>query len=808
MSSLWQDLRYGIRIMRESPGFTLISILVLAIGIGFNTATYRVADALLYRPLLVPNLDRIVDIHGVRKGDNAIQPLAPADYLDWRAASRTVDHLSAVIWKKLNLTGAGEPEAFEAAAVTPGLFDALETKTALGRTFLPEDALKGQSHVVILSDAIWQSQFSRDPGVLDRRIKLEGIDYQVVGVMPRDFRYPPYAKMWIPLTPDEHDEAGFYLRVIGRLRPGVSLRQANAEFKILADRSEQKYPKSHSDRSTQVGLLRDYITSDLTASYMRLTTWAVLFVLLIACANVANLQFARMSARSCEVAVRSALGAGRIRLLRQFLTESALAGLIGSFLGVIFASWYLDSTVASMPSEVAQYLPGFSRVGLNTRVLLYAVAAGIASGLIAGIIPAVFASRPNVFETLKEGGRSVSSGRTHHRMRSMLVTSEIVLTLVLIIGAGLMASGIRKVREPNANIYPEQILTMRVDLPEARYRGSVEWRRFQQQLLPALRSLPGVQSTAVVTALPYASWGGNDVPFTVEGRPEPKPGSEPGAIRQSVSPEYFQALRIPLKRGRFLDWRDGENSPPVAVISSAAAQRHFPGEDPVGKRIKDGPAGSVAPWVTIVGVAGDVRQDPTNRGLDPALYRPFTQCPASYFFFLLRTSGNPRALMKAVRAEVTKIDRDQPLGQLSSYEQRISEQLTPFNYLAKGMGAFGIIALLLSAVGVYGVMAYSVTERRHEIGMRIALGAGRRQVLWMVARWGLHLTISGVGIGLAASFGFASLIQRLIFGVGTYDFLSSFACGALLLGTATMLACFVPVLRAMKLDPMITLRSE
>ncbi len=807
MRILWQDLRYGFRVLRQSPGFALISVFVLAIAIGFNTATYSMADALVYRPLLVPDLDRVIEIFTGPKGESANQSHSPADYAEWRMEGRTVNYLSAMVYQKLNLTGVGQPEAFDAAAVTRNVFDALEAKPQLGRTFLPEETVKGGPHVVILSDAVWQNQFSRDPGVLNRTIKLEGMDYQVVGVMPRDFRYPPTAQMWIPLALDgrEADHANFYLSVIGRLKPGVSLRQANAEFAMLAERSERKYPDSHANRRAQVVLLRDFISGGLSSSYMRMMIGAVLFVLLIACANVANLQFARMSARTHEIAVRCAVGAGRMRMLRQFLTESVLTALLGALLGILLTSWYLDMLVASMPSEILKYLPGWSRIGVNMHVLIYAVAASIASGLLAGIVPAWFASRSDVIGALKEESHGISSGKSRHQVRSILVVSEIVLTMVLVIGAGLMINGIQKVREPNTNIHSEQVLMMRVDLPVARYAGPEQWRRFEQQLLQALDALPGVQSTALVTALPYRDyWYGSSL--TVEG-PEPKPGSEPYAIRQSVSAGYFRELRIPLKQGRFLDKRDGENAPQVAVISNNAAQRYFRGENPIGKRIKYGPFDSPMSWMTIVGVAGDIRQDPSQLGLEPVVYRPFAQSPTPSAYFLARTAGDPHMLMTAVRTEMSRIDSEQPVSELTSYDKKIHEGLAPYNYAAESMGGLGIIALLLSSVGVYGIMAYSVSERRREISLRMALGASNRQVIWMVAKWGMHLTLSGVAIGITASLVLAYMLQRLVIGSGAYDPLS-FAGGTLLLAAASMLACYVPLRRAIKIEPMTALKAE
>jgi putative ABC transport system permease protein len=804
MRNFVRDVRYGLRVLRKSPGSAAIAVLALGLGAGVNTAVFSLADVLIYRPLLVADLDRLVVVQAMRKGSAASQPLSVPDLLDWRAESRTVENLAGVQWLTMNLSGT-EPATLDAARVSPALFSALGAKAELGRTFLPEEEQKGRDRVVVLSHALWESRFGASPDILRRTIKLEGEDYQIVGVMPKDFEYPQGAQILVPASignQEKSADASFEIEATGRLRPGVSLEQANAEFQTLARRSEQKYPGSHAGRSARVNLLREYVNGDEAKPFMQMLRGAVLFVLLIACANVAGLQFARISLRKREIAVRSAMGAGRARLMGQFLTESAIVGLAGALAGVACAQWGTYVLRAALPAEVARYVPGWSRLGVEWHALAYAIVISVAGGVLAGVAPAWVASRSGLAEGLNEG-RGMPGSRGRQRVRSALVVAEIVLAVVLLIGAGLMVSGVRNLAEPAAGIQADHMLLLRIDLPVARYGRPEQRTRFQEAALDGFRSLAGAESVALASSLPYAG-GANPTLFTIEGRPAPRAGTEPRGEQQAVSADYFRNLHIRLERGRLFDERDGEGAPAAVIVSECLAERYFAGGDPIGKRLR---LGAGEPWLTIVGVVADIRRDPWEHEIAPVIYQPFRQAPAQRALFLLRTAGDPRGLGAAARAVVARIDPDQPIRRVTTYRKAMDDRLVGLHYVASMMAVFGVIAMLLSAAGVYGVVAFSVAERRREIGLRVALGARGHDVVWMVGKWGLLLTGCGLALGVPAAFGLAGLLANLVFGVGAYDAVS-FAAGIGVLCAASMLACYVPVRRALAVDPMVTLRAE
>ena len=809
MRTLIQDLRYGLRVLRKAPGITAIAVLALGLGVGANTAIFSLSNVLIYRPLLVPELDRLVVVQAVKKGSDSSQDISAPDLLDWRSEAQTVEHLAGIEGVLLNLSGGGEPLTVDAARVSPALFDAFGARPALGRTFLRDEEEKGRDHVVILSHAFWESRYGAESGILRRTLKLEGEDYQVVGVMPKDFEYPRGAQVLVPAAFGNREKsahASFPIFAIARLKAGYSKAQADAEFRMLALRSERKYPESHAERSARVNLLREFVYGDEAKPFLRMLSGAVLFVLLIACANVASLQFVRVSQRSREVSLRGALGAGRARLMRQFLTESVLLGILGAMAGLACAHWGTYLLRANMPASAERYIPGWSRLGLDWHTLAYAVIVAVASGALAGLAPAWLAPRAGLAEGLKEGGRGTPGGRSRQRIRGMLVVAEIVLAVVLLIGAGLMVNGVQHLVEPVPDIRPEKALTMRISLPESRYPRAEQQARFQDQVLRAFASMPGVESATLATGLPYASYGGGTT-FTIEGGPAPRPGAEPNGQLQAVSAGYFQNLRIHLRNGRLFDERDGEGAPRVAIVSERLARRYFAGQDPIGRRLRTASADSENAWFTIVGVVADIRSDPWDHNIDPVIYRPFRQAPQGSAQFLLRTAGDPNGLAAAARAQIARIDPNQPVRDVKTYRTAMDDRLVGLRYVASMMAVFGVMALLLAAVGVYGVMSYSVAERVHEIGLRRALGAQNRDVVWMVGRVGLLLTLCGLALGVTAAFGLAGLLENLVLGVGAYDPVS-FAAGILLLGAAAMLACYVPVRRALSVDPMVALRTE
>lgn len=805
-----QNLRYAIRMLSKNPGFTAAAVLALGLGIGANSAIYSLADVLIYRPLLIPDIDRAVIVVGSAKTNRkAFDQVSPADFIDFERDVRSIEQLAAATQTSLNITGDGEPERVSGARVSAGFFTGLGAQPALGRMFLASEDSPGANLEAILSHSLWRNHYASDPNILARGIRLEGQTYRIVGVMSKDFSYPPDTDLWIPMAMDARERnmrtAGI-LTVIGRLKPGSSLTAARAEVEALGERIAERFPESHRNRAYRVELLREYVSGNLVADFVRMLLASVAFVLLIACSNVANLQLARVSMRSKEIAVRAALGAGRFRIVRQFLTESVLLGLLGAGLGVVLAYWGLALMRPALPASVVRQLPSWNRLGVDSHVLLFTLTIATLASLIAGIVPAWFGSRADLNETLKESGRGTSTSARRHRLRGALVVGQIVLALVLLVGAGLLAKGSRLVSDPAPNLDPATALTMRMTLADSKYARPVDVAAFEQKFVPALRALPGVTAATLVSNIPYSgSWG--NVNFTIEGRDPRAAGPSATAVNQRISPDYFRAFHLPLREGRGFTEADGRDAPNVAIISRAFANRFFAGQSPLGRRVKVGLASEGSDWMTIVGVASDVRQIPFDKTYRPVLYRPFQQWPARGFDVLIRTSGDPKQLEAAARARLTAIDPDQPIFQLKTLDQLFDDQLSGFRFLSVLMGIFGLVALFLSGIGVYAMMAYSVNERTHEIGVRMALGARAADVLWLVVRRGLVLTAIGLAIGLPATIALARLIANLLFGVNEYD-PAVFATGLVVLTGAAALASYIPARRATRVDPIITLRTE
>ncbi len=808
MKALLGDLRQGARRLASRPGFTAVALLALAVGIGANSAIYSVADALLFHPLLLPDPDRLVFTGGVeldRPSD--LDEITPPDFLDWREQTRTLEHYSASSGWSVNITGEGEPELLRGYLVTASFFDTVAAAPQLGRGFLKGEDEDGRQFVAVLSHPLWQRRFGGDRNVLGRTVKLNGRDYEVVGVMPESVRFPADAEIWAPLVFSAQGRVArgaFYLRSHGRLKPGVTLEEADAEFQVLARRVSELHPKTHARRSARVALARDYVSGNMTRQFTLMLMGGVAFLLLIACSNVANLQFARLVGRSRELALRSALGAGRWRLARLVLSESLLLGLGGGAAGTLFALWGADIIRRNMPAEVEIFLPGWQRIGLSGRVLLFTIAAGVAAGALAGILAAIASTRVNLNDVLKEGGRGGGSGTTRHRVRTALVVAQIVLAMVLLAGGGLMIQGYRAGIEPIPNLEPERIFTMRTTVPPGRYPEPRQVATFAEKLLAEMRAMPGAEAVGLITNLPY-SGSGSSSSIAIEGRPDPPPGVFQNARRESIAGEYFRAMRIPLRAGRAFRDTDGENAPLVAVVNDAFVAQYLTGEDPLGKRIRIG--GLEQPWITIAGVVGNIQLDFTHRTPRPMMYRPMAQAPTRFVSVAARTTGDPLALARAARAAVRAIDADQPVSHVSTMQKVISDSMVGPGYVASLMGVFGAIALVLSAIGIYSLMSYSVEERTHELGVRIALGASVGNVVGLTIRRGLSMVAAGLVVGLAAAIGMARLLADLIFGVGASD-VTALGGVAVLLGLVALLACYVPARRATRVDPMIALRHE
>ena len=807
---LLQDIRYGARMLGKSLGFAITAILTMALGIGVTTAIFSVCDALLWRPVPLPHLESLVTVLQSSPDDiNQWNSATPADISDIRRENTTLASLASWDGGLANLgASGGEPERVIQSLVTANFFDVVGIQPSRGRAFQPGEDQAGREHEVILSDGLWRRRFGGDPGVVGQSIRLDDQPYTVVGIMPASYDFPLATEIWTPmaLTPLQRStRRAQMLQSIARLKPGRTVQQAAAEISGIGGRLEKLYPDSNKNRHFVVWPALKFLVDYETQQYLVMLLGSVAFVLLIACANVANLQFARATGRMREVAVRRALGASRGRIITQLLTESVLLSIAAAGVGLLIAQWGTKMMQTGMPPEIRRYILGWNDMHLDSRALLFTLGAAILSGILAGLSPAWQCSQPNLTFALKEGGRSSSVGRGRQRLRNILVGSEVALAVVLLVGASLMVRGFRSFVKNGAAFEPSTLLTLGLAVTENKYPERHQVAEFYRQVLERIQAIPGVNSVVAVSALPYSdhSSGRN---FSIEGR-QAEPGDQPSGMYQAASPEYFRTLHIPLLAGRFLNPGDGADAPKVAVISERLARHWWKNESPVGRRIKIGESDFKSPWMTIVGVVGDVVHNPYDRVPRQTFYVPYQQSPALWMDIGVRTSGDPLLVAPAVTAAIRSIDPEQPVTEMRTMERSIHNRSIGLNYMAALMGIFGAIALFLSAIGVYGVMAYLVTEQTQEIGLRMALGAPRGSVLQMIFRRGLTTIGVGLIIGLPLAYAFARLMASLIFGVTASD-AATFAGIPLAMMAAAALAIYIPARRAMKIDPIVALRYE
>jgi putative ABC transport system permease protein len=810
MDTFWQDLRYATRTLRKHWGLTLLAVLTLSLGLGANTAIFSVADGFLVKPAPLPESERLavllqLDPHQTRDTTS----VSPADFEDWKKQNHSFDRLAAFTFDDVNLTGAGTPEKVQGVRVSTDFFDTTRVAPKLGRAFLPEEETPGHDAVVILSQGLWERHFGGNAQVLGHTVQIDGKSYTIIGVMDKDFDFPKTAELWLPLAleaKDKESRTAHFLLVLGRLRPGVSLAQAGAELRTIAAQIGDAHPQTNRGWSARAMSLRNFLIGDLTHDYTLLLLGAVGFVLLIACANVAGLLFSRSASRQREIAVRVALGASRGRIVRLLLAESVLIALLGAFLGFPLAKGALHLILTSMPAEVAKYIGGWNQISLDLRALAFTLAIAVLSGIISGLFPALQSSRLELNETLKEGGRGSSGSRGSHRLRGALVICEVAMSLVLIVGAGLMVKGFRALMDSHIGAHPASLLTLQVTLPEARYTNDAQRSAFYRQALQHIEQLPEVQSAAVLYRLPFADGAGRR-DFVIEGSPAMEAGERRSAVLQSISPAFFSQFQVPVIDGRVLGESDMEATEPNAVISESLARRYFPGQNPIGHRINPGTPQDKKPWFTIVGVVGDLQYNFTQREPLPTIYAPFTQAPRTFCQFSIRSTAGLARLIPAVRQQFAAVDPEMPLGNIKTLDRVIYESTIGLAYIAVMMAVVGGMALMLAAAGLYGVMAYWVSERTQEFGIRMVLGALPRDVLSLVARRGLFLTFLGLATGLPISILLARALASLLYGVRATDLLT-FALVSLVLGLVALLACYVPVRRATRVDPMVALRYE
>jgi putative ABC transport system permease protein len=807
LDTLLQDVRFGARVLAKHKGFTAVAVLTLALGIGANTAIFSVVNAVLLRPLPYENSHELVQIWGtLPQLDTA--PMSPANFLEWREQNQVFERIAAYTGQNFNLSGVDEPERIRATRVSADLFELLRVRPTLGRTFLAEEDQYGSQRVVILSHALWQRRFGASPEVVGQTLTLNDQSYVVVGVMPPDFSFPrTTTEMWTPIafSPGERGTRDTnYISVIARLRPGVTLEQARSGMEALTRRQQEQYPESNTGVGAKVISYKEQVVGN-TRPILLLLLGAVGFVLLIACANVANLLLVRAAARRREMAVRLALGASRLRVIRQLLTESVLLALAGGGSGLLLALWGLNVLAALQPGNI----PRLAELSIDRGALLFTLAVSLLTGIVFGLAPALQASKPDLNDALKEGGKGTSEGGSRQRLRSILIVSEIALSLVLLIGAGLMIKSFWRLLQVDPGFNPENTLTMVVSLPTSRYAEPGRQVAFFQQAIERVGNLPGVEAAGVTTDIPL--FGGSSTGFDVEGRPPHAPGQRPMVEFRSVSPGYFRAMGIPLLRGRAFTEQDVGDAPGVVIINEALARRYFPGEDPVGKRL-----GFSRPtdWREVVGVARDTRNYGLDEEVKPEAYMPYTQSIPDYLagsisgmILVARTASDPQSTVSAIKGEVRALDRNQPVYNIKTMEQYLAESIAQRRFNMLLLAVFAGVAVLLAAVGLYGVMSYMVSQRTHEIGLRMALGAQARDILGMAVRQGLVLIITGLGVGLAGALVLTRVMSGLLYGVGTTD-PATFAAIVLLLAVVSLIACYIPARRATRIDPLIALKYE
>lgn len=805
MQTLWQDLRYGLRMLVSKPGFTLIAVFTLALGIGANTAIFSVVNSVLLRPLPYPNAERLMTIwedHRARNGPEN-EWTSPTGFEDWRDQAKSFDHVVALQGWGPTLTGQGEPEQLVGALVSHDTFAMLGVTPALGRSFRPEEDQRGVESVVIISNGLWRRRFGADSSLVGKRISLNGESRMVIGVMPAGFKFPIIANadIWRPIQPvlNPGCQRGCYtIRVIARLKTDATETQARAELNALAARIEQQFP----DANTKVGAalipLREFLVGPVKTPMLMLLA-AVCFVLLIACANVANLLLARSAAREKEIAIRASLGAGRWRIARQLLSESMLLAVIGGGVGVLLSYWMVDLLVNFSP----QGTPRLDEIGIDWRVLGYTLAVTILTGVLFGTAPVWQLFKADLNQSLRDGGKGLHVARSGRRALSALVVAETALALMLLVGAGLLIKSFIRLQQVDPGFNPRDVLTAVVTLPLANYPERNQIAPFYDQLLERVRALPGVQSAAAISTLPLS--GSNaDAGFVIEGRPAPQPDQQPVAWVNLVSHDYFRAIGMRLVAGREFNERDNENSPKVVIISEATAQRYFPNENPIGKRIGNGrPDG----WREIVGVSADVKHFGLNQDARASMFFSHRQQPSRGMFIVARTAVAPLSLSSALRGAVAAMDKNLAVSNISPMEEITAQSIGQERFTLLLLGVFSALALLLAVAGIYGVMSYAVAQRTHEIGVRMALGAQTRDVLKVVITQGMALVLAGVGIGLASAFALTRFIRGLLFGVDATDPMT-FVGVAALLALVALVACYIPARRATKVDPMIALRTE
>jgi putative ABC transport system permease protein len=805
MENLIQDCRYGIRMLLKNPGFTAIAVLTLTLGIGANSAIFSVVNAVLLQPLPYDHPDRLVILNETSQQMDSMSISYP-NFVDWRDRNRVFEQLAVYRRQSFNLTGGAKPEQIVGGEVSASLFPALRTQPVLGRSFTENEDKPGGAQVVVLSYGLWQSRFSGSKDVAGQSVNLDDKQYTVIGVMPAGFEFPTRARLWVPVGQRSSEPAwvergnhpGLY--GVARISDGATIEAAHGDMDRVAQELQRQYPGSNTGDGVRIRPMKEVYVADIRPALLVLFA-AVGFVLLIACVNVANLLLARGASREKEFAVRSALGAGRFRLVRQLLTESVLLSIIGGALGLAVAKWGVKLIIAIDPNDI----PRSKNIGLDWKLVGFTLAVSLFTGIVFGLVPALNAAKVDLNESLKDMGRGSTASRRRKRFRQVLIISEVSLALVLLIGAGLVIRSFYKLVQVDPGFKTENVLSFSVTLPPAKYKEDRQLINFYNQTLDRLSVLPGVLSAAESSGLPLGN-NGNQTSFRVVGQPDPLPGQAPLVEIVSSSPAYFDTMKIPLLKGRLFTDQDGKDAPRVIVVDSLFATRHWPGEDAVGKQLKFGDP--KAPPITVIGVVGRVRMEGLDTDSDRVqAYTPYPQDSDSSMNFIIRTARDPQTITRSAEEQVQAVDADEPIYNIQTLSDLWQQSIAPQRMNLVLLGVFAGLALLLSMVGIYGVTAYSVSQRTHELGVRMALGARPSNILGMVMGNGMATVILGLVIGLVAAYGLTRLMASLLFTVSPHDPVT-FVAIPVILAFVAIVAHYIPAIRATKVDPISALRYE
>ena len=806
METVLKDIRYGFRMLLRSPGFTAVALLAITLGIAANTTTFSAMDATLFHPFAFPNQDRLAMLWE-RSTEGAFPrgSVSPANFTEWSEQNKTLEQVVAIHQRYFDLTERDEPERFFGYLASSSFFDALGVQALYGRTFAPDEGQAGKQEVVVLKHSLWERRFGADPNIVNQTVRLNGKSFTVIGVMPPDFNYPfNGGEMWAPLVFDAKEQTNrgaHYLQVMGLLKPGVTIDQAREDLSAIAARTAEQFPETNAGRSVNILSLTEDATRG-SRMYAPVMLAAVGFVLLIACANVANLLLVRGASRQKEIAIRLAMGASRWRLVRQLLTESVLLSLAGGALGLLVSVWGVRSLARAIPDDFSKFIPGWHNLVINRTAFIFTLIVSVATGLLFGLVPALQSTKTNFNEALKEGGKGSSGKASHNRARNVLVVSEIALSLVLLIGAGLMIRSFVELLRSDLGVNPTNVLTMEVSLPNEKYAKPATRIDFYNQLLGRIEALPAVTRVGGVGNLPMGGFN-NSHGFERIGQTLFPQGKQPNILYTPVTQGYLEAIGTKLVKGRNVNDQDRADTPRVALVNEAFARQYLPGQDPIGQQFK----GPGSPPVSIIGVTSNVMNADFDDKTEAQIYAPYTQETWRSIYVVIRGGVEPAQLTSAVRREVSALDKTLPVFNVKLMEQLIGERMSPKRLATFMMAVFAVLALALAGVGIYAVMSYAVSQRTHEIGIRMALGAQARDIFKLVITQGLTLTLAGLVIGLAGAYAMTRAMSQLLYGVTATDPLT-FIGISLLLGGVAMLACYVPTRRAIRVDPMIALRYE